>query len=177
MGETRAGRPGTETPATELEGVRDPRPLRPAARRANPQRSLFLAPRPRLSQVRGEAKSPQRTVRVSGPLGPKLPRPHPPSRARSFPHLDSEGRMEKLWRGVGTHPRARATPTRQERSAVPDGRQRPAAGMRRWLRSSGGGRSPGARSPRSAPGPTPLRSAFAARLAELSSLRSSGGRG
>lgn len=87
---------------------------------------------------------------ASGPLGPKLPRPHPPSGARSLRHLDSEARMQKLWRGIGTHPRA--TPTRQERSAVPDGRQRPAAaGMRRWLRSSGGGRSLGARSPRFRP--------------------------
>lgn len=77
--------------------------------------------------------------------------------------------------GIGTHPRA--TRTLRERSAVPDGRQRSAAGMRRWRRSNGGFRSPGARSPRSAPGPTLLRSAFAARLAELSSLRPGRGRG
>lgn len=131
------GRPGMETPGIEREGTRDPRSLRPAARPANTQKSLLLALQLRLSQARGEANSPQRTARASGPLSPKLPRPHPPSGARSHLHLDSEARMEKLWRGIGTHPRA--TPAQQERSAVPDGRQRQgcrdadlAAVQRRW---------------------------------------------
>lgn len=53
--------------------------------------------------------------------------------------------------GIGTHPRA--TRTLRERSAVPDGRQRSAAGMRRWRRSSGGFRSPGGAESPLRPGP------------------------
>lgn len=90
---------GEETLRAEREGTRDPRPLRPEAPRANPQRSLLLAPRLRLPQVRSAANSLQRTVRAPGTLGTKLPQPHPPPGTRCLLPLGSEAGMEKLWRG------------------------------------------------------------------------------
>lgn len=128
------------------------------------------------------SKLPQRTVRTPGPLGLKLPQPHSPLGSQTTPWpLDSVAGNKKLWRGRSVPPPAgvwtyrRATRRRRERSGVPDVRGRRAARTRRWRRFRRGARSPGARSPRSAAAPTRLRSAFAARLAELSSLRRGGG--
>lgn len=64
MGETQVGGvQGRKRQEESGEGARDPRLLRPVARRADSQSSLLLAPRLRLSHARGEANSLQRTVR------------------------------------------------------------------------------------------------------------------
>lgn len=165
----RWGRPGTRNAWSRAGGRKGPSaPPSCSSRRKPTEDSAPRSPAPAPSS-RWRGKLPLKDGAGAGSSSPQTSAtpPTPRNQMPSAPGLRS--RDGETLVGIGTHPRA--TPTRQERSAVPDGRQRPAAGMRRWRRSSGGVCSPGARSPRSAPGPTPLRSAFAARLAELSSLR------
>lgn len=138
--DARGGVQGQETPGSRAGGPKGPSALLSCSSPRKPTED----PAPRswlwLPQTRGAANSRKgRCGRpVSWPQTSATP-PTPRSQMPSAPGLRS--RDGETLEGIGTHPRA--TPTRQERFAVLDGRRKSAAGMRRWRPSSGGVRSPG----------------------------------